>query len=441
MQNHDSKAPFDPRFCRNEREVESKLIVSCLLPALGYEINMWHQEKNWRHFRLDFLTTANGQTNSQVIIEAKHPDEELDNHVPQLENYMLKLQVDYGLLTNGREVRIYQRQTGQIHLKFECFGYGIEGKIAEIKALIGKDKLFAAQSQHIIQDNTTMKIIAVYHNKGGVGKTTTTVNLAAAFANRGKRVLIIDLDSQANTTFATGLINFGDEEKDDLKDHYIYHLLRYSERFSIPEVVRKSRFSTHDIDVIPSHILLMQHENELNQLDYSRIILVQKLQAVKDKYDIVLIDTPPSLNLYARIALITTDYLLIPSDLKPFANEGLENVKAFVSEINGFRKMFQRQSIEILGILPTKISSNNKFKEGTLVNRMKNVEERYQIEVLKDCIIFEREDLAKCIEQTLQVGELEMNDPRSIFDYKSSSKAVEEFEQLAAVIHQKIGFA
>ena len=63
-----------------------------------------------------------------------------------------------------------------------------------------------------------MKTIAVYHNKGGVGKTTTVVNLAAAFSKMGKRVLVIDLDSQANTTYATGLVKFEDELFDDIKD-------------------------------------------------------------------------------------------------------------------------------------------------------------------------------------------------------------------------------
>lgn len=70
-----------------------------------------------------------------------------------------------------------------------------------------------------------MKTIAVYHNKGGVGKTTTVVNLAAALGKQGKKVLIIDLDSQANTTFAAGLVKFDDEVNDTLKEKNIVHLL------------------------------------------------------------------------------------------------------------------------------------------------------------------------------------------------------------------------
>jgi cellulose biosynthesis protein BcsQ len=425
---------FDPDVCHNEREVESKLIVSYLLPALGYPINSWRQEIKFNRFRLDFLA-APSQTKNGVVIEAKHPNKNLNDHLAQLKSYMMDLHLTYGLLTNGKEVRIYKQTGNLIQLVFHCFAYGIENQIDDIRALIGRETL-----ANSLNFKTDMKIIAIYHNKGGVGKTTTVVNLAATFSKAGKRVLVIDLDSQANTTFATGLVNFGDEEKDNLKDCYIYHVLKSRKYFSISDVAISSRFSSHAIDVIPSHILLMKQEKELNEYKYVQGILVKKLEEVKDKYDIVLIDTPPSLNLYAGLALITADYLLIPSDLKPFANEGLDNVREFVEENNEFREMTNRPPIEILGVLPTKISTNAKFVKGTLQKRIALIKQRYQFEVM-DSIIFERDDLAKCTEQTLEVGELEVADPRSIHDFKSSSKSVNEFEELAQEIMQKIGLS
>jgi cellulose biosynthesis protein BcsQ len=154
----------------------------------------------------------------------------------------------------------------------------------------------------------------------------------------------------------------------------------------------------------------------------------------------VLIDTPPSLNLYAQIALITTDYLIIPSDLKPFANEGLKKVYELVQEIEGFRTNLNLRPINILGVLPTKISTNTKFIQGTLPSRLELVKSRYQINVM-DSIIYEREDLAKCMEGTLQVGEQEFADPRSILDFQPSSKSVEEFDQLAREVLYKIGLS
>ncbi|KHD08812.1 plasmid partitioning protein ParA [Candidatus Thiomargarita nelsonii] len=433
---------FDPDYCHNEREVESKLIVSYLLPALGYSINSWRQEIKFNRFRLDFFAESS-QTKNGVVIEAKHPDKNLNDHLAQLKGYMIYLDLTYGLLTNGKEIRIYKRATGNtIQLVFHCFAYGIENKIDEIRALIGRETLANSSNTdvNLKMTDVNMKIIAIYHNKGGVGKTTTVVNLAATFSKAGKKVLIIDLDSQANATFATGLVNFGDEEKDNLKDNYIYHLLKSRKSFSISDVARSSRFCSHTIDVIPSHILLMKHEKELNEYKYVQGILIKKLEEVKDKYDIVLIDTPPSLNLYAGLALITADYLLIPSDLKPFANEGLDNVREFLEETNEFREMTNRPPIQTLGVLPTKISTNAKFIKGTLQKRMALIKQHYQFEVM-DSIIFEREDLAKCTEQTLEIGELEVADPRSIHDFKSHSKSVNEFQELAQEIMQKIGLS
>ncbi len=432
---------FDPDFCHNEREVESKLIVSYLLPALGYSINAWRQEIQFNRFRLDFLaeTSQTLDPTKGVVFEAKHPNKHLNDHVDQLKRYMIDLQITYGLLTNAKEIRIYKNLGKTIQLVFHCLGYRVAQRIDELRALIGKETLANRLNQQALQltkKTLNMKMIAVYHNKGGVGKTTTVVNLAATFSKAGRKVLVIDLDSQANTTFATGLVDFGDEEKDNLKDNYVYHVL--CDEASISEVLKSSHFCSHEVDVVPSHIDLMAQENELNQLDFTKKILLEKLVEIEEQYDIVLLDTPPSLNLYARIALITADYLIIPSDLKPFANEGLENVKVFVKQIDRFRKQDHRPPIDILGVLPTKIGTNARFIQGTLQKRLALITERYQINVM-DSIIYERDDLAKCTEQTILDDETEIAAPKAIFDFKSSSKSVSEFEALVQEISRKIG--
>jgi len=249
---------------------------------------------------------------------------------------------------------------------------------------------------------------------------------------------VVDLDSQANTTFATGLVNFGDEEKDNLKDDYVYHIL--CDEASISEIVKPSKFSSYEVDVVPSHIHLMSQENELNQLDFTKRILLEKLEEVEDKYDVVLIDTPPSLNLYARIALIATDYLIVPSDLKAFANEGLDNVKSFIKQIDRFRKQDNRLPVNILGVLPTKIATNARFIQGTLQKRLAKISKRYGFKVM-DSIIFERDDLAKCTEQVIQVGDDEEAEPRSIIDFKPNSKAANEFQKLSQEVAHKIGLS
>ena len=329
----------------------------------------------------------------------------------------------------------------------DCFGFEIDAKIEEIKELIGRDSLKEKSKNKNDAVTTltttekkrekTMKTIAVYHNKGGVGKTTTVVNLAAALSKQGKQVLVIDLDSQANATFALGLAKFSDEQEDDLKDKNIYHILRDSET-SIAQVLRKSEFNDPEVDVIPCHISLMEYENKLSSVDAAKIRIWKKLQLEKERYDFVIIDTPPSLNLYARIAMISTDYLIIPSDLKAFANEGLVNVKNFIADINEFRDQMGLLPVNILGVLPCKIPTYSRYVEYTLPSRKKIIQERYNLPLMDSCV-FQREDLAKCVDKTVVKNDLEIPAPMSVLDYKRDSASAEEFENLATEIIKKVG--
>jgi cellulose biosynthesis protein BcsQ len=284
-----------------------------------------------------------------------------------------------------------------------------------------------------------MKVIAVYHNKGGVGKTTTVINLAAALSKRNKRVLVIDLDSQANTTFATGLVKFQDELSDTIKHNYVYQVIANRNEYPISAVVRKAEgFTEPPFDVIPSHIDLMEHEQKLIQQQQALYRLLNKLNDVCDEYDVVLIDTPPSLNLYAKIALITADYLLIPSDLRPFANEGLRNVRRFVDEINEIRdSTIRKHPIEIVGVIASKIGTVPTFVKHTLPRLVKIVEQEYGFSVLRSKIS-ERREISKAIERTKEVGEWFIPDPTSILDYEPNSIAAKEFEELAQEVIQLV---
>ena len=456
---------FNYRYCRNETEVRSKLVVYYLLPELGYSPDEWHEEATFRNIRLDFLITnkpiiANDNTlnlNRSLIIETKSPRQNLDIHLNQFQTYLQTIPVKFGVLTNGKDFRIYQRvpspQTVKglfphpLKLLLQCDGDEIEAKIRNIKALIGKNSLRANHTtKRIAIANTTattqtteskMKTIAVYHNKGGVGKTTTVVNLAAALSKKGKKVLVIDLDSQANTTFATGLVKFDDEFDDYIKNSNVYHVIKSSELHPIREIKVTSSFCNPTIDIVPSHITLMAKESELNKMSSINFTLLSKLEEVKDSYDIVLIDTPPSLNLYARIALISADYLLIPSDLKPFANQGLIQVKNFIKDINAAKKAIKLEALNIIGVLPCKISTQHKFVQNTLPTQQAKITEKYALPLL-DSVIFQREDVARCSDVTIPMGDMEIPDPKSILDYKPSSQSATEFKQLAEEVLEKI---
>jgi chromosome partitioning protein len=430
---------YNPENCRNEAEVESKFIVYYLLPALGYGPSSWYQEVTVGRLRLDFLASANGAgqklSRLQMAIEVKHPKENLDRHLRKFARYMVAVHAQRGMLINGREIRVYERYHQTIELRLKLSGTELPERLDELRQLVGIHALQGIQpvAQRSIVSSTassSMKVIAVYHNKGGVGKTTTVINLAAALRKRGKRILVIDLDSQANTTFALGLVKFQDEDNDDIRDRYIYHTIIERNKFPISEVVRKSDFCEPSIDVLPSHIDLMEKEQELIQSAAAPTRLVSKLRDVQDQYDVVLIDTPPSLNLYARIALIAADYLLIPSDLKPFANEGLKNVRRFVTEIDEFRESLGRNPLEILGVLASKVPTHARFVQYTLPKMEAIVEERYGFRLLQSRI-FERREVSAAIEHSLEVGDLDIPNPRSVMDFKPDSQSAQEFEDLA----------
>lgn len=455
--------PFNPELCRNESEVESKLIVQYLLPQLGYTPDTWHQEVALGSIRLDFLAFAaqvipfvlDANSPLSVVMEAKHPKQNLNNHVLRLRHYLTSLNIRYGLLTNGKEIRIYQKLQTDIQLIFQCSGKEVETKLENIKGLIGRDSLkegqLIAKPEVQIENNLnletkrqhSMKTIAIYHNKGGVGKTTVAVNLAAALRKKGRSVLLVDIDSQANTTFATGLIKFQFEEDDNLRERNVYHLLESGDFNFIPEVVRTSDyFNNPEIDVIPSHITLIEYQDKLNKILASRSRLVTKLKRVENNYDIVIIDTPPSRDLYAEVALIATDYLIIPSDLKPFANQGLPTVKNFVNQINESREIMGKPPISIMGVLASKISTNAKFLQYNFPKQREVISERYQLPLM-EAVIYDRTALSECMNQTISVGDLEYPDPKSVIKFaelKTSAQiSAEEFNVLADEVIQKIG--
>jgi len=459
---------FEPEFCRNESEVISKLIVSYLLPQLGYSPDSWHQEVKFANLRLDFLILVSpiiplvlDKTKPpNIIIEAKHPREKLDRHNRKLRRYLVTLNARYGLLTNGKELKIYERHLDEkMRLIFDCSGWEITSKINDIRAVLGKSQLtpsttliptevptpVAQAITNVEKEKVKMRVIAIYHNKGGVGKTTVSVNLAAALSRKGKRVLLIDLDAQANSTFATGLIKFQFEEDDNIINKYVYHLLESGDSNFITEIVRRSEaFNTPEIDVVPSHINLIEHQEKLNKIAVSRSRLLVKLKRVKDDYDIVIIDTPPSRDLYAEIPLIAADYLIIPSDLKPFANQGLNNVKNFIKQVNEYRESIAREPLILLGVLPSKISTNAQYLKYTFSRQKNVIPEHHQLPLMTS-IIYERTPLSGCLNRTKKEGEIEIPDPKSIFEFcelestPSAEQAAADFESLAVELLSKIG--
>jgi chromosome partitioning protein len=159
------------------------------------------------------------------------------------------------------------------------------------------------------------KIIAIANQKGGVGKTTTSVNLGACLAYIGKRVLLVDVDPQGNATSGLGI------EKADV-EHCIYDIL--VDDVDVKEVIKSSE--VENLDIIPSTIQLAGAEIELVPTISREVRLKRALEAVKHHYDFIVIDCPPSLGLLTINALTASDTVLIPVQCEYYALEGLSQL-------------------------------------------------------------------------------------------------------------------
>jgi len=189
-----------------------------------------------------------------------------------------------------------------------------------------------------------MRILAITNQKGGVGKTTTCVNLAASLADAGHKVLLVDLDPQGNATTGSGL------DKGNLQ-HTIYHVL--IGELSLAEVILRSEKGKFDI--APSNRNLAGAEVELVNEAGRETRLKQALSEMQDRYDYVLLDCPPALNLVTVNALTAADAVMIPMQCEYYALEGLSDL---VNTIKKVRASLNPR-LEIEGLLRTLYDTRN----------------------------------------------------------------------------------
>lgn len=181
------------------------------------------------------------------------------------------------------------------------------------------------------------KAIAIFNQKGGVGKTTTNINLAACLALNNKRVLMLDIDPQGNTTSGMGIAKKGLEKT-------MYEIL-VDKKMKTEEAILKT--GIENLDIIPASVQLAGAEIELVQLEAREKRLKKALEEVKDKYDYIFIDCPPSLGLLTINSLTAVDSVLIPIQCEFYALEGVSQLMSTIDLV----KMNLNKNLEIQGVI------------------------------------------------------------------------------------------
>ena len=204
------------------------------------------------------------------------------------------------------------------------------------------------------------RIIAVANQKGGVGKTTTAINLSACLAEQGEKVLVIDMDPQGNTTSGFGV------DKNDLDDT-IYELLIGES--DVQECIIKNVME--NLSLIPSNVNLSGAEIELIGVDHKEYILRKQIHTLRDQYDFIIIDCPPSLSILTINSMTTADSVLVPIQCEYYALEGLSQLMHTITLV----KKRLNPELEMEGVVFTMFDARRNLSLQVVENVRANLKE------------------------------------------------------------------
>jgi chromosome partitioning protein len=250
-----------------------------------------------------------------------------------------------------------------------------------------------------------MRTIAIANQKGGCGKTTTSVNLAAGFATHGKRTLIVDLDPQGHSTLGFG-------HNPETLDKTIYHSLT-NVQIPLPRVIIDT--NVEGLDLAPSNILLSGAELEMADIIGREFVLSEQFRLVSDQYDFCVMDCPPSLGLLTLNALVASTDVIVPVQVNYYAMEGLRQLleTADIIKVN-----FQPCYVKILGLLLTFV------EDRTLLSR----EIQHQMRDFFGDLVFDT-----VIHRTVRLAEAP-SAGESILTFAPGSRGAAEYSALAEEI-------
>ena len=247
-----------------------------------------------------------------------------------------------------------------------------------------------------------MRTVAIANQKGGCGKTTTAVNLAAALAQKGLRTLIVDLDPQAHTTIGLGL-------NPDRLTRTIHDVLTDLQT-DLTEIVADTEIET--LKLLPCNILLAGAELELTLVFGREFVLGEKLDTVSDRFDVCVIDCPPSVGLLTLNALVASTDVIVPGQVNYYAMEGL---KQLFETANIIRVNFHPCNVKILGLLLTFVEDRIIFSRQI----------QQQMREFFGDLVFDT-----VIHRTVRVAEAPSSG-ESVLTYASNSKGAAEYRALA----------
>ncbi|NET38933.1 MAG: AAA family ATPase [Cyanothece sp. SIO1E1] len=462
----------------SESDIEHKVVVP-LLRILGYGDLDWQAKVGLDKAELDFLVHPQDVAISHppyLVIEVKAPNKKISQSIWQISRYMRQSGAILGLLTNGYLFRILYNFNGQIETveeydqitlakKFNLFHkllskatclkinnalYQSHQKV-HLKLISAISRAFSNQGilrllqESIVNSDAKQRqkilirsqiersksmIITVFNNKGGVGKTTLTINLAATLTKLGKRVLLIDIDAQANLSTGVGIDPLNDVELAGKKD--ITHLLT-EPKTKLEDVIYRKRWNDIELHIIPSHIRLSRMESRLIQMVDSDRVLAKKLK--KNDYDFVFIDPPPSFGKVNGISLMASSGILIPTQLSPYPIRALEYVIAQAQEVAEFKD----EPLPIIGVAVSMYDQRSSSFNLSMIELMRETLEKNsnhdEINLFPENTWIPRLNIvSQCPEHGYPIHQAEFDENLNLKDREAAQKALERYEKLASYL-------